>query len=304
MDSSSTRYGDTHSDLHIESFYFVVTVYFLNSGIGLSEREARILARLNARKNRKPSQPKHELQSNGNHATSMGNNNKTEISENRVETNSLADNAPEENQISNGKVKKKKRKTMTESDCAMECESAPADTLKKKKESEMNGETVSGLAINENEVDVSKSKNKKKKPKLLSGENDANSTVNQGQSPKKKKKKNVPELETDQIPPTNNKEDEDLVENSELIQKEEEPAGTGFTILEEFKANKNQKVFRVLPTWLAKPSVISCDLSKNKMPIKELNGLDKFILDALRRNKIAHFFPGTLIFFYQMLSSK
>jgi hypothetical protein len=33
------------------------------------------------------------------------------------------------------------------------------------------------------------------------------------------------------------------------------------------------------------------------MPIKELNGLDKFLHDALNRNKIGFFFPGNYFFY-------
>jgi len=78
-------------------------------------------------------------------------------------------------------------------------------------------------------------------------------------------------------------------------QVEEEPIGAGFTVLEEMKTEKLGKIHRVLPNWLAKPSVISCDLSTNKLPVKEMKGLDRFITDALKKNKIQNFFPG----FYQ-----
>lgn len=108
---------------------------------------------------------------------------------------------------------------------------------------------------------------------------------------KKKKKMKGPILTKEEICISNGVEEEDHSESVEPTKKEE-PPGTGFTILEEFKVNKNNKVFRVLPTWLAKPSVISCDLSNNKMPITGLNGLDKFLHDALKRNKIEYFFPG------------
>lgn len=66
----------------------------------------------------------------------------------------------------------------------------------------------------------------------------------------------------------------------------------GFTILDEVSKEKAQKAFRVLPNWLAKPSVISCDLSNNKVPIKKISGIDKFLVSALKRNKVQHFFPG------------
>ena len=112
---------------------------------------------------------------------------------------------------------------------------------------------------------------------------------------KKKKKMKDPMLMKNEICISNGVEED----HSEIVEptKKEEPPGTGFTILEEFKVNKNNKVFRVLPTWLAKPSVISCDLSNNKMPITGLNGLCKFLHDALKRNKIEYFFPGNYFCF-------
>ena len=257
----------------------------------MSEREARILAKLNARKNKKTTNiSKNELQINGRNPAKCENNNTAEIPKCQDKILNLPEVTPEQTQMTNGKVKKKKRKITSESENAMKCDSVPDDIAESKMK--LIGEAVSELAINEKEVDTGKPKKKKKKQKVLSGENDTDIPECQGQSPKKKKKKVATEPTTNEIHPSNNVEEGDPMENNEP-QKEEEPAGTGFTVLEEFKADKNQKVFRVLPTWLAKPSVISCDLIKNKMPIKELNGLDKFILDALRRNKIAHFFPGT-----------
>jgi len=80
------------------------------------------------------------------------------------------------------------------------------------------------------------------------------------------------------------------------VEVEEEAPGTGFTILDEVQADKHQRTHRVLPNWLAKPSVISCDLKGEKMPIgKEVAGLDKFLVEALRRNKVKNLFPGNLI---------
>jgi len=72
---------------------------------------------------------------------------------------------------------------------------------------------------------------------------------------------------------------------------EEEQIGAGFTVLEEIKSKKLGKIHRVLPNWLAKPSVISCDLSTNILPVKDMKGLDRFITDALKKNKIKNFFP-------------
>lgn len=180
-----------------------------------------------------------------------------------------------------------------------------------KTEVDCNNETVANPVLNENETDIKPKRIKKKKVKTLPEgvelpsleEINADNAECQEPSPKKKKKKKTgPKLKKDEGCIANDVEEEYPSVSVEPAKKEEEPAGTGFTILEEFKGNKNNKVFRVLPTWLAKPSVISCDLSKNKMPIKELNGLDKFLHDALNRNKIGFFFPGNFFLLFSVVT--
>ena len=71
----------------------------------------------------------------------------------------------------------------------------------------------------------------------------------------------------------------------------QEEEGAGFTVLEEVDKKKAVKVVRVLPNWLAKPSVISCDLGSKAVPAQDFPGLHKAVRDALRRNRIQHLFP-------------
>lgn len=61
------------------------------------------------------------------------------------------------------------------------------------------------------------------------------------------------------------------------------------------------QVKRVLPDWLANPSVISADLTKDKLPVTEMNGLAKDLVQLLEENSITHFFPGSSYkkFFFQ-----
>jgi hypothetical protein len=179
----------------------------------------------------------------------------------------------------------------------MEGDPVQADITENKTELEFNNEIVSDQVLDKNETDIKPKKVKMKKQKSLSEENvNGENSECQKPSPKKKRKKTGSKINKLEGCISNDVEEEDL---SEVVEppKQEEPAGAGFTILEELKANKNDKVFRVLPTWLAKPSVISCDLSKNKMPITEISGIDKFLLDALKRNKIEYFFPGNYFCF-------
>lgn len=251
-----------------------------NSEIGLSEREARILARSKARKNRKTLQ-------NGD----LENKNDTiPISKkSRSDVSNIGDASLESDQITDGQVRKKKRKHLEGSKNVED--SNCTDVLDTKIETEVNKEVAAEPVENGNEIELGKLKKiKKKKKKALEEENSVN-LESQEISHKKKKKRTEQELQSNdenQLPI--DAPEEEVLDNIEP-EKKEEPPGTGFTILEEFRANKNNKVFRVLPTWLAKPSVISCDLSKNKVPINEISGLDKFLIEALKRNKIEHFFP-------------
>jgi hypothetical protein len=54
-------------------------------------------------------------------------------------------------------------------------------------------------------------------------------------------------------------------------------------------------VKRVLPHWLANPSVVAVNLQQLTTTIKDIPGLDKDIVLALKRNKISHFFPGNFL---------
>ena len=53
---------------------------------------------------------------------------------------------------------------------------------------------------------------------------------------------------------------------------------------------------RVLPEWLAQPSVISEDIRNKRVELTDVEGLDEKILVALKKNGISYFFPGVLAF--------
>ena len=127
------------------------------------------------------------------------------------------------------------------------------------------------------------------------------------EKPRKKKKK-VKNVETNITSAQSNEPEPEQIEKNEEKNEEEnkqeiehtneneesepqELPGAGFTILDEVESKKLVKIARILPNWLAKPSIISCDLSLNALPTKDMTGLHKFIQDALRRNKIKKFFP-------------
>jgi ATP-dependent RNA helicase DDX51/DBP6 len=56
-----------------------------------------------------------------------------------------------------------------------------------------------------------------------------------------------------------------------------------------------QQVKRVLPHWLANPSVVSVNLQQLTATVKDIPGLDKDIVYALKCNNITHFFPGNFL---------
>ncbi|CAL8073021.1 unnamed protein product [Orchesella dallaii] len=64
----------------------------------------------------------------------------------------------------------------------------------------------------------------------------------------------------------------------------------GFTVLGDPNLLHNQHVKRVLPYWLANPSIISCNLKDSKVPITSL-GLDAELVSRLEANFIPYFFP-------------
>ncbi|XP_061182754.1 ATP-dependent RNA helicase DDX51-like [Saccostrea echinata] len=65
----------------------------------------------------------------------------------------------------------------------------------------------------------------------------------------------------------------------------------GFTVLGNYKTRATEKVCRVLPDWLASPSVIASDLKQKTTPVSEFKGLDPQIHRNLEENQIEYFFP-------------
>jgi ATP-dependent RNA helicase DDX51/DBP6 len=51
-------------------------------------------------------------------------------------------------------------------------------------------------------------------------------------------------------------------------------------------------VKRVLPYWLANPSIVSVNLQQLTTTVEDIPGIDKNIVQVLKCNKITHFFPG------------
>ena len=228
----------------------------------LSDKEAKILARLNARKNRSAA----------------------------LQTDHSA--LPDASQVSKPEVdtqlKKSAEVVLLDTQVVTENKST-VKKLKRKNQTEHDETTVvdkAAVAVEEPAVKRPKREKKKvDKTVATDGQQEAKTV-----KPKKKKKKGP------KVPKKEPVLEENVTETTEDVNQPDtelvEPTGEGFTVMEEVKVDKNLKTFRILPNWLAKPSVISCDLTNNKLPIKEVKGLDKFLLDKLMINKIHHLFPG------------
>jgi len=66
---------------------------------------------------------------------------------------------------------------------------------------------------------------------------------------------------------------------------------TGFTVLGEEKATKKKKVSRVLPYWLANPDIAEVDLLADRLAVDDMEHLDTFLKEKLKKRGIEHFFP-------------
>ncbi|XP_076613265.1 ATP-dependent RNA helicase DDX51 [Chaetodon auriga] len=92
---------------------------------------------------------------------------------------------------------------------------------------------------------------------------------------------------------------EDTVEEEEAVTENDTPkqstaktsTPTGFTVLGGFENKPAQKVYRVLPQWLAQPDVIHRDIRSNLVPISDIPGLSAQLMKKLQNNGIHHLFP-------------
>ncbi|KAL9965510.1 hypothetical protein ACROYT_G029316 [Oculina patagonica] len=67
---------------------------------------------------------------------------------------------------------------------------------------------------------------------------------------------------------------------------------TGFTVIGGQRKDKEvKKVQRVLPDWLAKPTIINSDFSSNVIPVEKMPYLDTHIIRKLQQHDINHLFP-------------
>lgn len=77
----------------------------------------------------------------------------------------------------------------------------------------------------------------------------------------------------------------------------------GFTLLGQVKGKVHKQVKRVLPEWLADPSVITADLKNKTVPVSQMTDLDQDLQELLQKNGITHFFPVQIQVIPMMLES-
>ncbi|CAG0880704.1 unnamed protein product [Darwinula stevensoni] len=85
--------------------------------------------------------------------------------------------------------------------------------------------------------------------------------------------------------------------------KKETSETEGFTILGEATAAKRLKVARVLPDWLAHPTVIGEDLEADQLIVEDLLGLHPQLVKRLKSNNIHTFFPVQRVVIPALLAS-
>ncbi|KAJ7333122.1 ATP-dependent RNA helicase ddx51 [Desmophyllum pertusum] len=114
---------------------------------------------------------------------------------------------------------------------------------------------------------------------------------------KKDKDKSVTKDETVSNGKRDSEHEQDEVPSQEKLDiPEEAPKDeikeTGFTVIGGQRKDKEvKKVQRVLPDWLAKPTIINSDFSSNVTPVEKMPYLDSHIIRKLQQHEINHLFP-------------
>ncbi|XP_065217611.1 probable ATP-dependent RNA helicase Dbp73D [Planococcus citri] len=138
------------------------------------------------------------------------------------------------------------------------------------------------------------------KPEAQSNPNALSSLLQKIEERKKYKRKIQDRNETKEViqvtpestPVTEEPPAKKLKSNESKIESSSEPnEPENFTILKNLDFKKIQKIKRVLPGWLANPSVVSVDLKNLSVTINDIPYLDPSLVNQLQHNKITHFFP-------------
>lgn len=188
-------------------------------------------------------------------------------------------------EVSSTKKAKKKKTKCTEEKSSSEKNS------KKKKRSSKEGKTAEDGEdqVMELSVDSDLPKDHLEEDKIIK--------VTKKKERKKDKNKSITNDETVSNGKRDSEHEQDEVPSQEKLDiPEEAPKDeikeTGFTVIGGQRKDKEvKKVQRVLPDWLAKPTIINSDFSSNVTPVEKMPFLDSHIIRKLRQHDINHLFP-------------
>lgn len=177
------------------------------------------------------------------------------------------------------KAKEKKRKHAKEK----------SDKKKKKRSSE-EGTSMDDVTELSVESDISADNSEGIKVTKVTKKKDAKRYKNKGVSKEERMLNN--ERNSEHKPDDITQEKQDSLEETLGETPEENSKETGFTVIGGQKKDKEvKKVQRVLPDWLAKPTTINSDLSRNLIPVEKIPYLAAHIIRKLQQHDINHLFP-------------
>ncbi|XP_049812925.1 probable ATP-dependent RNA helicase Dbp73D isoform X2 [Schistocerca nitens] len=99
------------------------------------------------------------------------------------------------------------------------------------------------------------------------------------------------DAQTDVIKFDESYQSENEIKDSNEVVNDENLPESEFTVLGSDSFAKKQKVKRVLPSWLANPSVVSVNLKELHTRVDDIDGLDEDIVAEMKENYITHLFP-------------
>ncbi|XP_076316304.1 putative ATP-dependent RNA helicase Dbp73D [Tachypleus tridentatus] len=170
------------------------------------------------------------------------------------------------------------------------------DKVKRKRKRQDNsiGEEVSEKRISESFIEESKPERISSK-NLITCDEHQRSPINKHEyfTPKKRKITNEKQKNEKGFEP---QQDESTVildeSNNEVTNiKDESNPSEAFPVLGEVERKRKEKVQRVLPDWLANPTVVTVDLKDTETTVDSFSGLDSLLKQNLKLSGIHHFFP-------------
>ena len=114
-------------------------------------------------------------------------------------------------------------------------------------------------------------------------------TTDDAQSSEPNKEEKIVVTDDESVVPTKSKKKRN--DRKRKIDSVDIEESSGFTPLGEQEVTGKNKVRRVLPKWLSNPDTVSVNLSDQQMPVDQLPGLGKALVEKLKEHQISYFFP-------------